>query len=93
MGLPGDAVVREQPTTYAGSTIQWQVNIDDHFGFKAWVDMASTDSTRVERAFMTDRLPVSVSDSRTTWTFDVVQMTQTNNRTHKVRRIRRVLLL
>ena len=74
--------------------IMWQVSLGQRFQTDMWADYKLPDILRIEAAYMTDKRAVLLEDEDgATWTIDVNTMTQVNDTTSIVRKIRRLIVV
>ena len=72
--------------------IMWQVSLGQRFQTEMWVDFKLPDILRIEAAYMTDKQAVLLEEDGATWTIDVNTMTEANDTTGTVRKIRRIIV-
>ena len=71
----------------------WQVSLGQRFQTEMWADYKLPDILRIEAAYMTDKQAVLLEEEDgATWTINVNTMTQVNDTTGTVRKIRRIIV-
>ena len=77
----------------SASKIMWQVSLGQLFQTQIWVDYKLPDILRIEAAYMTEKHAVLMQEEDgATWTIDANTMTQVNDTTGTVRKIRRIIV-
>ena len=88
-----DGEVASQPRTTSGCLVVWQVLIGETLGAPTWADFKPHESLRMDAALMAGEEKTHLRCNDNTWTIDLLDMVQINDKSLTKQAIRRTVIV